>query len=202
MLTRVVASVLAFVWQRVSVEKTVYNSSAYAFEAAADTMLLHLLLRTDHGLDLPAAVTLIAVLAAVDQFIGVLVLVMIRVHDGPLGRAMLSTCSLPPFVLSVTSSMFALGLIICFEQGTSVPWSPSCWWSSSCPATARTRRPTSPPLTGAVHEFVTGGVGAQSLESLAEELLSRIRRLLRAARRGHDQREQRRQRLPSSSVTR
>jgi diguanylate cyclase (GGDEF)-like protein len=32
-----------------------------------------------------------------------------------------------------------------------------------------------------VHEFVTGGVGAQSLETLAEGLLSRIRRLLRAS---------------------
>src|SRR5664280_1670267 len=32
-----------------------------------------------------------------------------------------------------------------------------------------------------VHEFVTGGVGAQSLEALAEVLLSRIRRLLRAS---------------------
>ncbi|HZY01465.1 MAG TPA: EAL domain-containing protein, partial [Dermatophilaceae bacterium] len=31
------------------------------------------------------------------------------------------------------------------------------------------------------HEFVTGGVGAQSLETLAEDLLSRIRRLLRAS---------------------
>jgi diguanylate cyclase (GGDEF)-like protein len=32
-----------------------------------------------------------------------------------------------------------------------------------------------------VHEFVAGGVGAESLESLAEQLLSRIRRLLRAS---------------------
>jgi ABC-type transport system involved in multi-copper enzyme maturation permease subunit len=38
-LTRLVASVLAFVWQRVSVDKMAYNSAAYAFEAAADALL-------------------------------------------------------------------------------------------------------------------------------------------------------------------
>src|SRR5674476_1180892 len=75
-LTRLVASVLAFVWQRVSVDKMAYNSAAYAFEAAADALLVHLLLRPTNGLDLRTAVTLIALLAAVDQLIGALVLVM------------------------------------------------------------------------------------------------------------------------------
>ncbi len=179
--TRVVASVLAFAWQRVSVEKTVYNSSAYAFEAAADTLLLHLLLRPDHRLDLPAAVTLIAVLAVVDQFIGVLVLVMIRVHDGPLGRADALNVLVPALVLSVTSSMFALGLIILFQQGTlgavvAVMLMVVFLSGYRAYAAARHRHHS----LALVHEFVTGGVGAQSLESLAEELLSRIRRLLRA----------------------
>jgi len=82
--TRLVASVLAFMWQRVSVDKMAYNSAAYAFEAAADVMLVHLLLRPAPGLDLRAAVTLVATLAVVDQFISALVLVMIRVHNGPL----------------------------------------------------------------------------------------------------------------------
>ncbi len=181
-LTRVVASVLAFVWQRVSAEKMVYNSAAYAFEAAADTMLLHLLLRPDQGLDLPAAVTLIAVLAVVDQFISVLVLVMIRVHDGPLSRADSLNVLVPALVLSVTSSMFAFGLIILFEQGVLgavVAAMLVVIFASGYRAYAAARnRHHSLAL---IHEFVTGGVGAQSLETLAKELLSRIRRLLRAS---------------------
>src|SRR5680860_1246306 len=64
-LTRLVASVLALVWQRVSVDKMAYNSAAYAFEAAADALLVHLLLRPTRGLDLRTAVTLIVLLAAV-----------------------------------------------------------------------------------------------------------------------------------------
>src|SRR5664280_81622 len=68
-LTRLVASVLAFVWQRVSVDKMAYNSAAYALEAAADALLVQLLLRPTNGLDLRTAVTLVVVLAVVDPFI-------------------------------------------------------------------------------------------------------------------------------------
>jgi hypothetical protein len=42
--TRVAASVLVSAWQRASVGKATDNSAAYAFEAAADAMLVHLLL--------------------------------------------------------------------------------------------------------------------------------------------------------------
>src|ERR1035437_8098190 len=40
-LTRLTASVLACIWQRVSVDKMGSDSAAYAFEAAADVMLVH-----------------------------------------------------------------------------------------------------------------------------------------------------------------
>jgi len=179
--TRVAASVLAFVWQRVPVDKMVYNSAAYAFEAAGGTMLVHLLLRPDHGLDLRTAVILIVVLAMVDHLISALVLVMIRVHNGPLSRADVIEVLLPAFVLSVTSSMFAINVIILLEHGVlgaAVAALLLGLGAAGYRAHAATRhRHHSLSL---VHEFVTGGVGAQSLEALAEELLSRIRRLLRA----------------------
>ena len=181
-LTRLVASVLAFVWQRVSADKMAYNSAAYAFEAAADAMLVHLLLRPAHSLDLPAAVTLIAVLAVVDQLISALVLVMIRVHNGPLSRADAFEVLVPAVVLSVTSTMFAFSMIILFEQGilgAAVAAMLLVIFAAGYRAYANARnRHLSLTL---VHEFVTGSVGAQSLETLAEELLSRIRRLLRAS---------------------
>src|ERR1035437_6033483 len=181
-LTRLTASVLSFVWQRVSLDKMAYNSAAYAFEAAADVMLVHLLLRPTRGLDLPTAVTLIVVLAVVDQLISALVLVMIRVHNGPLSRADIIEVLVPAFVLSTVSSMFALSMIILFEYGAlgaAVAAMLLVIFAAGYRAYAAARhRHQSLAL---VHEFVTGGVGAQSLETLAEELLTRIRQLLRAS---------------------
>ncbi len=181
-LTRLVASVLALIWQRVSVDKMAYNSAAYAFEAAADAVLVHLLLRPTSGLDLQTAVTLILLLAAVDQLISALVLVMIRVHNGPLSRTDVVEVLVPAFVLSVTSSMLALSMIILFAYGmlgAVVAAVLLVIFAAGYRAYAATwHRHQSLTL---VHEFVTGGVGAQSLETLAEELLSRIRRLLRAS---------------------
>ncbi|MBE3076351.1 MAG: hypothetical protein IMZ75_15685, partial [Actinobacteria bacterium] len=181
-LTRLVASVLALVWQRVSVDKMAYNSAAYAFEAAADAILVHLLLRPTSGLDLQTAVTLIALLAAVDQFISALVLVMIRVHNGPLSRTDVVEGLAPALVLSVTSSMLAFSMIILFESGTlgaaaAVMLLVILAAGYRAYAAARHRHQS---LT-LVHEFVTGGVGAQSLETLAEELLPRIREVLRVS---------------------
>jgi len=181
-LTRVLASVLAFAWQRVSADKMVYNSAAYAFEAAADVLLVHHLVRPAHGLDLRTAITLIVLLAVVDQLISALVLVMIRVHNGPLSRADVVEVLVPAVVLSLTSSMIAMGMIILFEDGllgAAVAVMLLAIFAGGYRAyAAAQRRHQSLAL---VHEFVTGGVGAQSLEDLADELLSRIRRLLRAS---------------------
>lgn len=180
--TRLTASVLVFMWQRVSVDKTAYNSAAYAFEAAAGTMLVHLLISPQQGLNLRTALAVMVVLAVVDQFISVLVLVMIRVHNGPLSKADVIEVLVPAFILSTTSSMFAFNVIILFERGVlgaAVAAMVLLTGVAGYRAYAATRhRHQSLTL---VHEFVAGGVGAHSLETLAEELLSRIRRLLRAS---------------------
>ncbi|MEO6144797.1 MAG: EAL domain-containing protein [Dermatophilaceae bacterium] len=180
--TRLLASVLAFVWQRVSVDKMAYNSAAYAFEAAADALLVHLLLGPIQELDLRTAFILIAMLAGVDQLISALVLVMIRVHNGPLSRADAIEVLVPALVLSVASTMFAFSMIILFDQGmlgaVAAAMLVATFGAGYRSYAAARRRHQSLAL---VHEFVTGGVGAQSLETLAEELLSRIRRLLRAS---------------------
>ncbi|MDQ1482479.1 MAG: diguanylate cyclase [Actinomycetota bacterium] len=180
--TRLVASVLALMWQRVSVDKTAYNSAAYAFEAAADAVLVHLLLRPADGLNMRAAVVLVVVLGFVDHLISALVLVIIRVHNGPLSRADVVEVLVPALVISVTSSMFAFNAIILFKYGPLggvVAAMVLGLGAAGYRAHAATRhRHQSLTL---VHEFVTEGVGAQSLETLAEELLSRIRRLLRAS---------------------
>jgi diguanylate cyclase (GGDEF)-like protein len=180
--TRLLASALAFIWQRVSVDKMAYNCAAYAFEAAADVLLVHLLLRPQQGMGLRTAVVLILLLAGVDQIISVLVLIMIRVHSGPLSRTDIVDVLVPAFALSAASSMFALNLIILLEYGAlgavvAVLLVGLAGTGYRAYAAARHRHES---LT-LVHEFVTGSVGAQSLETLAEELLSRLRRLLRAS---------------------
>lgn len=179
--TRLVASVLAFVWQRTTVDKMAYNAAAYAFEAAAGALLVHLVLGSSQGLDSRTAVTLIALLAGVDQLMSALVLLMIRVHNGPVNRADATEVLVPALVLSVASTMFAFALIILFEQGILGAVVAAMLVTTFASgyrtyALARQRHQS----LALVHEFVTGGVGAQSLESLAQELLSRIRRLLRA----------------------
>ena len=180
--TRVVASVLAFVWQRVSVDKGAYNAAAYAFEAAVDVVLVHLLLGPTQELDLQTALILIVLLAGVDQLMAALVLVVIRVHGGPLSRADAVEVFVPALVLSAASTLFAFAMIILFEQGVlgaaAAVMLVAIFASGYRTYAAARQRHESLAL---VHEFVTGGVGAQSLESLAQELLSRIRRLLRAS---------------------
>jgi diguanylate cyclase (GGDEF)-like protein len=180
-LTRLAASVLAFVWQRISVDKMVYNSAAYAFEAATGAMLVQVLLRPHDGLDLRTAAIVTVLVTGVDQLMSALVLVMIRVHNGPLSRADVIEVLRPAVVLTVTSSMFAFNMIILLEHGMLggvVAAMVLGLGAAGYRAHAATRhRHQSLTL---VHEFVTGGVGAQSLEALAEDLLSRIRRLLRA----------------------
>jgi diguanylate cyclase (GGDEF)-like protein len=180
--TRLAGSLLAFVWQRVSPDKMAYNSAAYAFEAAADALLVQLLLRPYQGLDLRTAVTLILVLAAVDQLIGTLVLVVIRVHTGPLDRSDVVEVLVPAFFMSVAASMVALNLLILLAHGLVGAMVAALLLALGAVSyreyAAARRRHESLAL---VHEFVTGGVGAQSLEALAEELLSRIRRLLKAS---------------------
>jgi diguanylate cyclase (GGDEF)-like protein len=179
---RLAGSVLAFAWQRVSVDKAAYNLAAYAFEAAADAILVHLLIRPFRVLDLRTAVVLIVLLAVVDHLISALVLVMIRVHNGPLSRADIAEVLVPAFVISVTSSVFAINILILLEGGMLGAGVAALFLGLGAAgyrayAAARQRHQS---LT-LVHEFVSGGVGAQSLEALAEELLSRIRRLLRAS---------------------
>jgi diguanylate cyclase (GGDEF)-like protein len=145
-------------------------------------MLVHLLLGPQQGLNLRTALTLMVVLAVVDHFVSALVLVMIRVHNGPLSKADVAEVLVPALILSITSSVFAFNVIILFERGVLGAAVAAMVFGTAVVgyrAYAATRhRHESLTL---VHEFVAGGVGAQSLETLAEELLSRIRRLLRAS---------------------
>jgi diguanylate cyclase (GGDEF)-like protein len=180
-LARVAGSLLAFIVQRIVAQKTIYNTAAYAFEAALDVMLLHLILGRTSALHAWSGVAVVVVLAAVDQLMCLFVLVLIRLHNGPLSRRDIAEVLAPAAVLSLVASIFGFAALMLTRQGgfgLGVVIVLAAVGTFAYLGHAKTRRQHQ--SLSLVHEFVTGGVGAESIEVLAEQLLCRIRRLLRA----------------------
>jgi diguanylate cyclase (GGDEF)-like protein len=178
---RLAGSVLAFGLQRIAIQKTIYNTSAYAFEAALDATLLHLLLRPSTGLGAWSGVVTIVLLALVDQLMCGFVLVLIRLHNGPLSTRDIGEVLMPAVVLSVVATIFGFGALLLIRQGgfgLAVVIVLSAVATFGYIGHAKTRRQHQ--SLSLVHEFVTLGVGAASIDALADHLLCRIRRLLRA----------------------
>jgi len=181
-ITRLIGTVLAFIYQRVSPVKSCYNIAAYGFEAAVDSCLLWALLGPRDRLDIWVVATIMLVIACVDQFMSVLVFMLIRLHSGPLSRREISEVLISAGLLSMVATAFATivllllsdGLIGALLVGMLIVLGAAIYRSY-----ASTRRRHQ--ALALMHEFVAGGVGAESLMSLAEQLLSRIRGLLRAA---------------------
>jgi diguanylate cyclase (GGDEF)-like protein len=179
---RLVGALIAFAFQRVSRDKAYYNAAAYAFEAVVDATIVRLVLGSHHGLDLSTVLAVIAVVAVLDQIMSLLVLTLIRLHNGPLTRRDALTVLAPAAGLSLVASAFALIVLLLLRDGVigaGLVLVLIVVATGAYRGHASTRR-RHQALT-LVHEFVADGVGAKSLEALAEQLLSRIRRLLRAA---------------------
>ncbi len=179
-LARVMGAALALALQRVRLDKAFYNVAAYAFEAIVVAAVVRVFV-PGHSLHLLGALIIVGCVATVDQLMSLLVLTLIRLHDGPLGRSDVLHVLVPAAVLSAISSMFALNMVILLQRGilgSVLVVMLLLLGTAGYRGYAMTRR-RHQSLT-LVHEFVTGGVGAESLEALAEELLTRIRRLLRA----------------------
>ena len=181
-LARVIGSLLAFTHQRIALNKAAYNCAAYAFEAAVDIAVLRHLLGVTKSLNAPAGVLIVVVVALVDQVMSCFVLLIIRLHNGPLSLKDAIEVLAPAGGLSVVASVFALAALLLFERGllgalVVVVLAGVGFMSYQAHAATRRRHQG---LT-LVHEFVAGGVGAESLEALAAELLARIRMLVRGS---------------------
>src|SRR5664279_3031595 len=181
-LARVVGSLIAFARQGCSADKILYNTSAYAFEAALDVTLLHRLVGTGNPPTGWTAVVVVGVLALVDQLMSLLVLLLIRMHNGPLTRKDALEVLTPAAVLSVVASTFAFATLIlirdgAFGVGLAVVLAAIGILAYREHASTRRRHQS----LALVHELVTGGVGAETVDALATQLLSQIRHLLRAA---------------------
>lgn len=179
---RLVGALIAFVYQRISPVKTFYNIGAYAFEAAADACLVWFILGQRQDLDVWTVSVVVGVVAFVDQFMSLLVLILIRLHNGPLTGRDIGEVLSSTGVLSLVASAFALIVLLLLRDGVigaTLVLLLIVLGTAIYRSHASTRRRHQ--ALALMHEFVSEGVGAESLETLAEQLLSRIRNLLRAA---------------------
>ncbi len=181
-LTRLAGAVIAFTYQRNGPVKGCYNLAAYAFEAAVDSCLLWVLLGPRDRLDLWVVATIMLVVVCVDQFMSILVFMLIRLHNEPLSRREISEVLITAALLSMVATAFATIVLLLLADGVIgalLVLMLIVLGTAIYRSYASTRR-RHQALT-LMHEFVAGGVGAESMMSLAEQLLSRIRSLLRAA---------------------
>jgi len=181
-LARLAGTLIAFVYQRTGWIKSCYNLAAYAFEAAAFSLVLWGLLGPRHHLGIAVVAVVTVAAALIDQGMSALVLLLIRLHMGPMSRRDIAEVLVSSGVLSMVATGFASIVLLLLEDGllgallVSLLVILGTGVYRSYAATRRRHQ-----ALALMHEFVAGGVGAESLLSLAEQLLARIRSLLRAA---------------------
>ena len=122
---RLIGTVIAFIYQRVSPVKSCYNIAAYAFEAAVDSYLLWELLGPRDRLDIWVVAAIMLVIACVDQFMSVLVFMLIRLHSGPLSRREIGEVLISAGLLSMVATAFATIVLLLLSDGLiGACWSP------------------------------------------------------------------------------
>jgi diguanylate cyclase (GGDEF)-like protein len=179
---RVLASAAAFALQRIAIEKVLYNLSAYAFEAALTATAAHHLLGGSIRPDLASASVLIPIMISGDQLTSVLVLGVIRIHGGTIGRRNVWDVVAPAFALTAATSVFAVAVRLLLRDGVLgclivlILLTVTVLAYRGYSHTARKHR-----SLALVHDFVAGRVEANSLEDVGHHALEQIRVLLRAA---------------------
>ncbi|HET6209016.1 MAG TPA: EAL domain-containing protein [Jatrophihabitans sp.] len=180
-IVRLVGTLMAFLYQRILKVKIFYNIGAYAFEAAADAYLVWTILGPRQHADIWTVAVTAGVIALLDQFMAILVILLISLHNGPMSRQDVITTLSSAVVLSMIGAAFATIVLLLLGHGVLGAILVSIlivMGTAIYRSRASTRRRHQ--ALALMHEFVAGGVGAESLETLAEQLLSRIRTLLRA----------------------
>ena len=182
-LARLVGSLIALTLQRVTLEKLTYNLAAYIFEAAITGTIIHAVIPSPGDMQLGDLITMIVIVAAVDQIMSCLVLGVILLHGGRLSQRDIAAVLLAAAALSATSTVFAAAMSVLLEHGVGgavlVCLLVAMAIGGYAAYTVTTRRHGS--LT-TVHEFVVDEqLEAKSTEALARFALTQIRRVLRAA---------------------
>jgi diguanylate cyclase (GGDEF)-like protein len=181
-IARLVGSLLALLLQHISAEKIVYNTAAFAFEAALSGTIIHLWFVPTGQPSVADIAGLLTCIAVVDQLMSALVLWVIRIHGGPLSRRDIAEVLLPSLMLSLVATVFAAGLRILLRAGfvgdmiAFILVLVAILIYRIYASTARRHQ-----SLAMVHDFVTEGVGSATLEELANHSLTRIRQVLRAS---------------------
>ena len=179
---RVAGAAVAFAIQRPSLIKGAYNLSAYAFEVALDVLALHLLLGGVPAITVATGLIVLAVVAASDSLMTVLVLFVIAFHQGGLSRAEARQVLLPALVFSVGCGAMGLGSVLLLRDGL-LGFAILLAIGGFLIAGYRGyrvlhRRHEALTL---VHEFVSDNAVVTGFHELASRLVGRARELMRAS---------------------
>jgi diguanylate cyclase (GGDEF)-like protein len=178
-LARVAGSLIAMAMQRTSAEKLAYNISAFAFEAALTSTLCKFAVT---GLDPVSMLMLIGCVAAVDQLMTALVLLVIRMHGIAMRRRDVGQVVIQSLVLSAVATAFGVALRILIMRGVTgcslavVLIALAVLGYRMYAATVQRHHTVT-----TVHDFVTSSATTASMADLASASLTRIRNMLRAS---------------------
>ena len=178
-LARAGGSLVAMLLQRTSAEKLAYNASAFAFEAALTSTLCRL---TVADLDPLAVLALIGCVAAVDQLMTALVLLVIRLHGITMQRREVGQVIVQSLALSAVATAFAVTLRILMLRGVT-GYSLAAVLVAVAILAYRMYAGTVQRhhIMTTVHDFVTNSANTASMADLAASSLTRMRDMLRAS---------------------
>ena len=180
-LARLAAAVLAFTVQRATGMKVAFNTASYLLDTALVITLAHLLLGGTAALSPRTALLCYVSLAVVDLVMSSLVLVVIRLNDGPLSRGDAAQVLLPAagfvglnttigFICAVLlgAGTLGVGLLLMFVLMTATVYRGYL---------VLRRRHNSLEV---VQEFIEDSEGTGTVDDLANRLLDQICTLVRA----------------------
>jgi diguanylate cyclase (GGDEF)-like protein len=180
---RICAALAAFAVQRSSPLKASFNTASYLLDTALVLAVSHWFLGEGNGLTLRTAALTYVSLALVDTLMSLLVLLVIRINQGPVSRNEAAEVLLPAaafvfidsgvgFIAAFLVSGGALGVVMLglFALMTAVVYRGFL---------VLRRRHTSLQM---VHGFIEASGGTGTVEELAASMLVRIRSLIRASR--------------------
>jgi len=181
-LTRVVGAMVALLLQRISWDKLLYNIAGYAFEIAVGSVLARAIIGSHPHLDAGTFAVLLAVMVLVDQVMSGLVLWVITLHNGRMGRQDIVRVLANSFALSLITTAFATAIVLLVDLsgvlGLELVVVVTVVGSGAYRGYTSTRRRHQ--SLELMHSFVADGVGAESVTVLTEQLLARTRTLMNA----------------------
>ncbi len=180
---RLLAAVAAFSLQRVPAVKFAFNAGAYAFDVTAVLVLCHLLVPDAGDLSPATAAACFVSLAVVDALMSAVVLAVIRLNGGPVGREDVVEVLLSAGLFVAINT--AVGLIAALLLGAGSLGAALLVLVAGAAAACyraylvlRRRHRSLQDL----QDFIRGGEGAHDVAGLADRLLPQVRELLHAGR--------------------